>query len=114
MFTELSGDINPLHLDSSFAQKHGYPDRVVYGMLTASFYSTLAGVYLPGENCLLYEVDTKFTRPVFLGDILTICGKVVEVDQERQFIRIKATIKNQKGEIVSRAKIMAGVLQDGA
>ena len=115
MFTQISGDINPLHLDDDFAKKHGFPSRVVYGMLTASFYSTLAGVYLPGERCLLYEVDAKFTKPVILADkeILTVWGRIEEVNRELGFIRLKAKVRNQKGEIVSRAKIMAGVLQDG-
>lgn len=115
MFTQISGDVNPLHLDDSFAQTHGFPSRVVYEMLTASFYSTLAGVYLPGERCLLYEVDAKFTKPVILADeeILTVWGRIEEVNRELGFIRLKAKVRNQKGEIVSRAKIMAGVLQDG-
>lgn len=115
MFTQISGDVNPLHLDDEFAKKQGFPSRVVYGMLTASFYSTLAGVYLPGERCLLYEVDTKFTKPVFLteGETLTVWGRIEEVNETFGYICLKARVRNQRGEIVSRAKIMAGVLQDG-
>jgi len=78
MFTEMSGDINQLHIDTEFARKKGYPYRVVYSMLTASLYSTLAGVYLPGKNCLLYSVDSKFVAPVFRGDKLTVSGEVAE------------------------------------
>lgn len=108
-FLELSGDVNPLHTDAAFAQAKGYPGRVAYGMLTASFYSTLAGVYLPGEHCLLWEVDSKFTTPVFIGDVLEISGTVSEVDNRYGFIRVKAQVRNQKGKIVSRAVITAGV-----
>lgn len=109
-FTEISGDINPLHRDGAFARAKGYPARVAYGMLTASFYSTLAGVYIPGENCLLMEVDSKFTAPVYAGDSLTISGEVVEVDERFNTIRVKARIRNQNGKTVSRASITAGVL----
>lgn len=108
-FLEISGDVNPLHTDAAFARAKGYPGRVAYGMLTASFYSTLAGVYLPGELCLLWEVDSKFTAPVFAGDGLDVYGKVTEVNESYGFIRLKARIKNQKGETVSRAVITAGV-----
>lgn len=108
-FLELSGDVNPLHTDAAFAQAKGYPARVAYGMPTASFYSTLAGVYLPGEHCLLWEVDSKFTTPVFIGDVLEISGTVSEVDNRYGFIRVKARVRNQKGKIVSRAVITAGV-----
>ena len=47
-FCNITGDINPLHNDLDFAKSKGYNEKVVYGMLTASFLSTLAGVYLPG------------------------------------------------------------------
>lgn len=121
MFTQLSEDVNPLHLDNEFARKHGFPSRVVYGMLTASFYSTLAGVYLPGERCLLYEVDAKFTKPVILdttssgegAERLSVWGRIEEINESLGFIRLKAKVRNSKGETVSRAKIMVGVLQDG-
>ena len=108
-FMEISGDVNPLHTDAAFAQAKGYPGRVAYGMLTASFYSTLAGVYLPGEHCLLWEVNSKFTSPVFVGDKLNVYGKVTEVNESYVFIRIKARVKNQRGETVSRGAITAGV-----
>lgn len=108
-FLEISGDVNPLHTDAAFARAKGYPGRVAYGMLTASFYSTLAGVYLPGEHCLLWEVNSKFTAPVFVGDELDVYGKVTEVNEGLGFIRLKARITNQEGKTVSRAVITAGV-----
>lgn len=111
-FRKISGDVNPLHLDDAYAKRRGYPGRVVYGMLTASLYSTLAGVYLPGENCLLYSVDSKFTNPVWIGDELTVEGTVTEVHQAQNYLIIKAKIKNAHGDIVSRGKIMAGVWND--
>ncbi|MBR5361427.1 MAG: dehydratase, partial [Lachnospiraceae bacterium] len=49
-FREITGDVNPLHRDTEYAKEHGYRDRVFFGMLTASYLSTLAGVYLPGER----------------------------------------------------------------
>lgn len=66
-FCEISGDVNPLHKDDDFARGKGYPGRVVYGMLTSSMYSCLAGVYIPGENCLLQSVHADFLAPVLLN-----------------------------------------------
>ena len=108
-FTQISGDINPLHVDKEFAEERGYSDRVVYGMLTASFYSTLVGVYLPGRNALLQEVETSFRKPVFINDELTVSGEVVDVNPALKRIEIKATIKNQDGKTVSKARIKAGI-----
>ncbi|MCG7499642.1 MaoC family dehydratase [Vibrio sp. Of7-15] len=110
-FTKISGDTNPLHVDPSFAKERGYAERVVYGMLTASLYSTLVGVYLPGRNALLQEVETSFRRPVYIGDELTISGEVVEVNEGLKRISIKAYIVNQHGQKVSKATIKAGVFE---
>ena len=62
-FYRLTGDDSPIHRSEEYAAGRGYPGRVVYGMLGASFFSTLAGVYLPGEHCLLHGVEAKFARP---------------------------------------------------
>ena len=39
MFRDMSGDVNPLHNDEAYAKSLGYPDRVSFGMLSASFLS---------------------------------------------------------------------------
>ena len=109
-FREISGDTNPLHNDSQFAKSRGYDSCVVYGMLTASLYSCLAGVYLPGRNCLLHSVHSDFLSPVFVGDILTVSGKITEKSDNFRQLIIRAMIRNQNNVKVSRAKIEAGVL----
>lgn len=109
-FLKLSGDENPLHIDESFAKSKGFQDRVVYGMLTASFISTLGGCYLPGKYCIIQGVETKFLRPVYIGDEITVTGEVVDIREELNYIEIKVTMKNQKGEKVLRGTLKAGVL----
>lgn len=109
-FRRLSGDENPLHNDVEFAVERGFSGRVVYGMLTASLYSALAGVYLPGKRCLLQSVYTDFLHPVFIGETLTVTGKIVEKHDSVRQVIIKATIQNTEGKRVSRAKIEAGVI----
>ncbi len=108
-FRELTGDHNPLHVDALFAGKYGFPDRVAHGMLTASFYSTLVGLYLPGKYALLHGADVSFTAPVFPGDKLTVSGEVVSIHEAHRQIELKAQITNQAGKQVSRAKIRSGV-----
>lgn len=110
-FYAITGDNSPIHMDADYAAGRGYPGRVVYGMLGASFLSTLAGVYLPGEHCLLHGVDLKFAKPIFIGDTLTVTGVVDEVNDTFREITIKASIVNQGGKKVTRAVIRAGVAQ---
>jgi len=111
-FMEITGDINPLHNDSEFAEEKGYDSRVVYGMLTASMISTLGGVYLPGKRCLIHSVEVKFAKPVYINDILTIYGTVVEVHESVRQIEIKVVIKNQHGKTVCKGKLKAGMLHE--
>ncbi len=108
-FERLSGDCSPIHIDEDYARRRGYPGRVVYGMLGASFFSTLAGVYLPGEHCLLHGVECKFARPVFIGDTLTVTGTVLRVSEAVAEAEIKAVITNQEGKKVTRGIIRAGL-----
>lgn len=108
-FESITGDCSPIHVDADYAAQRGYPGRVVYGMLGASFFSTLAGVYLPGEHCLLHGVECKFAKPVFIGDTLTVTGTVVSVSEAVSEAEIKAVITNQDGKRVTRGVIRAGL-----
>ena len=83
--------------------------RVVYGMLTSSFYSTLVGVYLPGENCLLQEIKISFNNPLYIDEEIVVAGIVVEKDDTFKRVEIKASIKTIDGKIVSKARIKVGV-----
>ncbi|MBR5408130.1 MAG: MaoC family dehydratase [Lachnospiraceae bacterium] len=109
-FREITGDVNPLHKDADYAKDHGHKDRVVFGMLTASYLSTLAGVYLPGERSLIHSVKTKFEGAVYPGDELTIEGTVVEKNDTFQLIIVKVIIKNQNNEKVCKAELQVGII----
>ena len=111
-FLKISGDINPLHTDAEYSKSKGFSDRVVYGMLTSSFFSTLVGVYLPGKYCILQGVDIQFSKPVYIDDILTITGKVSYINEAYKQLEIKAVIINQDNKKVSKATIKVGVMDE--
>ena len=108
-FLAMTGDINPLHNDEEFAKSKGHPGKVVYGMLTSSLLSTLAGVYLPGERSLIHSVETRLMKPVYIGDTLTVTGKVVEKSESVPVMILNVNIKKQSGEMVLRGKMQIGV-----
>lgn len=109
-FMEDTGDRNPLHVESSYAQRSGFRGRVAYGLLTSSFYSTLVGMHLPGKYCLLHGIDISFLRPVFINDKLTISGEITYLNDAYQQAQINARIINESGEKVSSAKIKVGMV----
>ena len=111
-FLDISNDTNPLHIDGSYAKDKGFSDRVVYGLLTSSFYSTLVGVYLPGKYCLLQGIDIQFSKPVYIDDILNISGKVSYINEAYRQIEIKAVITNKNNKKVSKSTIKVGLMDE--
>ena len=109
-FLQITGDSNPLHQDKVYAQGRQYADKVVYGMLTASFFSTLAGVYLPGKYSLIHSVESKFLRPVYVGDELMVSGTVREKEDAYRMLLLNLLITNQKGEKVTKGTMQIKVL----
>ena len=86
-FRAITGDVSPIHIDADYARGRGFPGRVVYGMLGASF----------------------FSKPIFIGDTLTVKGTVVSVSEIGSEAEIKAVITNQDGKRVTRGIIKAGL-----
>lgn len=114
-FRELTGDYNPLHEDDGFAvdvRNGKFKSHVTFGMLTASFYSAMAGMYLPGKYSLIHSFDEiSFTNPVYVGDELEVSGKVVDKNEELGLIVLKVHIRNQDKKIVSKARMKVLVMK---
>lgn len=111
-FRDITGDVNPLHNDENYALEKGYSSRVVFGMMTSSFLSTLAGVYLPGKYSLIQETETKFASPVFIGDTLTVTGEITDKNDLFKQITLKVRILNQDGATVLRCKMKILIKED--
>ena len=114
-FRVITGDENPLHKEDDFALEisgGNFKGHAAFGMLTASFYSTVAGMYLPGKYSLIHSFDEiSFMKPVFVGDELTVYAEVIDKDEALKMIRLKIIIKNQDNKKVSRAKMKVLVMK---
>lgn len=111
-FYIITGDTNPLHNDKEFAKYQEYKDNVVYGMLTASFLSTLAGVYIPGKLSLIQSLNIDFVKPVYVGNKLTILGIVKELNDTVKQMTLKVEIYNENNEKILRGKMKVGFLNE--
>ena len=102
-FSAVTADFNPIHIDevyattSSLGKKTG--GRIVQGMLTASFFSTVLGMFLPGKGSLYVSQTCNFKRPVKIGDTIRAECEVVE-KMEKGRIRLLTRCLNQRGEVV--------------
>ena len=99
-FAEISGDYNPLHVDKNYAKKTKFKKTIVHGMLAASFFSTLVGMYCPGKRALYISQDIRFRQPISIGETVRITdgpfkdydGKVAEIDKERGRIKVMVPV----------------------
>jgi len=110
-FCDLTGDDNPLHMDTSYAQETDFKDRVVHGMLSASFISTMIGTRLPGKGSLWYEQHIKFLVPVRIGDEIRIWAKVLHKSESQRIIVLQTMIYNQLGKTVIEGEAKVKVLK---
>ena len=94
-FATLSGDYNPLHMDSEYAEKTQFKKQVCHGMLLTSFFSRLIGMYIPGKNALYFSQTVNFRSPCFVEDIVTVTGEVTEKRETTKMITVKTEIYNQ-------------------
>jgi len=94
-FSNLSGDLNPLHMDNEFAESSSFNKRIVHGMLLASFFSQLIGMKLPGKNALYFSQTLNFRSPCYIDDEIEVIGEVTEKSDSTQIITVSTTIFNK-------------------
>lgn len=110
-FSNITSDLNPLHIDEMYAKSQGFEKKVVYGLLVSSFLSTIAGMHLPGKYSLIMKVESNMKKPAFVGDTLKISGKIVKKIEFGKIIIIDTMIENQKDEIVQQGTMHVKVLK---
>ena len=107
-FAEICGDHNPLHVNPIYAKTHGFVGPVVFGMMTSSLYSQLAGMYLPGKYALLQGIDIHFNAPAFAHETLLVEGQVSHLTEAYRRFEMRARIRKADGKLVSKATVRVG------
>lgn len=88
LFAGLTGDNNPMHIDEEFASQTRFGSRIIHGMLTASFLSSVIGMKMPGPGCIYMGQNIKFLKPVHIGETVTARATVIEIYPEKQRIKL--------------------------
>jgi 3-oxoacyl-[acyl-carrier protein] reductase len=99
-FVDITGDVNPLHINKEYAAATPFKDIVVHGMLGASFISTIIGTKLPGPGSLWVSQNFNFLLPTRLNDRLSITCTVAKVIPKERLLNIEATIYNQNKQLI--------------
>ncbi len=99
-FASLSGDFNPLHVNEEFGRSSQFGKNVVHGMLSASLFSTLVGMYCPGEKCLYLGQTLQFRMPLFYGETVKVKGTVTNKVDALKMLKMKTEIFRDNDLIV--------------
>ena len=94
-FSNFSGDLNPLHMDTKFAESSSFKKRIVHGMLLSTFFSQLIGMHLPGKNALYFSQTLNFRSPCYIDDEIEVVGEVIEKSDSTKIITVTTSIFNK-------------------
>jgi acyl dehydratase len=100
LFTEMTGDRNPLHYDAQLAAASRFGGIIVQGGVTSGLLNALVAEDLPGPGSVFLHVDWSFKAPVRPGDDITAEAEVLEVRDNKPICTLRTTITNQDGTVV--------------
>ena len=99
-FAAVSGDTNPAHLDAKYANDTLFHGIIAHGMWGGALISALLGTQLPGPGTIYLDQTLHFTKPVRVGDSLTVTATVVSKNDEKHRVELDCQITNQHGASV--------------
>ena len=112
VFGRDTGDYNPLHMSEEYASSTSFKKRVCSGMFLSSFFSRLVGMYLPGKHALHISQSLNFVNPCFIGETITVEGKVIDKSPATKIIKLETTITNESGKRIIDGKAQVIVRDD--
>jgi acyl dehydratase len=109
-FANISADNNPIHLDERFAAASVFGQRIVHGMLTASLFSGLIGVELPGNGAIYLGQSLTFKAPVLIGEQVTASVEIVKIREDKPIVTLRTLCVNNEGVVVVEGEAVVKVM----
>ncbi len=100
LFTEISGDRNPLHYDEALAKASKFGAIIVQGGVTSAILNAVVAEDLPGPGSVFLSVHWNFRAPVRPGDRITGTVEVVSVRRDKPITELKTTVTRNDGVVV--------------
>ena len=109
LFAALSGDVNPVHLDATYAAGTQFKECIAHGMLSGTIISAAIAMKLPGPGSIYLGQSLRFRLPVKAGDTITVTLEVTEKKDKRCIVILDCTVLNQhnKRVVTGTAEVMA-------
>lgn len=100
LFTEISGDRNPLHYDENAAKASRFGEVVVQGGITSAILNAVVAERLPGPGTVFLSVAWDFKAPVRPGDVITGRVVVTEARSDKPVTHLRTEVVRQDGTVV--------------
>lgn len=100
LFTEISGDRNPIHYDEAAARKTRFGGIVVQGGVTSAILNAVVAEDLPGPGTVFLQVHWSFKAPVRPGDTITGRVEVTSVRDDKPITELKTQVLVADGTVV--------------
>jgi acyl dehydratase len=100
LFTELTGDRNPLHYDEAAAARSRFGGIIVQGGVTSGLLNAVVAEDLPGPGSVFLRVGWEFLAPVRPGDEITAEVEVLEVHPSKPVAKVRTTVTRDDGTVV--------------
>ena len=98
MFTEITGDKNPIHYDAELAAKSPFGTLIVQGGVTTGLLNAVVAEDLPGPGTVFLETNWRFVKAVRVGETITASVKVEFVRDDKPICKLETTVRNADGE----------------
>lgn len=99
LYTEITGDRNPLHYDEAAARASLFGGLIVQGGVTTGILNALVAEDLPGPGTVFLGMELKFVKAVYVGDTITGRVELEQVRADKPICRLAVSVRNQHGDI---------------
>jgi acyl dehydratase len=106
LFTDISGDRNPLHYDEELAKATKFGEIIVQGGITSAILNAVVAEELPGPGTVFLHVDWSFKAPVRPGDKITGAAEVLKVRADKPVTELKTTVTRDDGTVALEGKAL--------